>query len=402
MFFLIALTILGLIYGYTGWRIIPPLRLSLPWNLVAWTGLVLLLALPILLIVIRLRGHSLPVWLHDILAWTAYIGLGFAVLTFFLLAFRDLVWSGLSVTHRLLHLAGLLETATSPLTPGDPNRRLFLLNALNLGTVGLSATLSGYGLFAARSRLKVFEVSIPIPGLPEDLEGFRIVQFSDLHVGITIKGDFVESAVDLIETLTPDLIAFTGDLIDGEVEDLRHHVASLGRLSAPHGCFFITGNHEYYNDSTEGWLEEARQLGFTVLLNEHQLVERGKGRLLVAGVTDIGTGQTRFHGPSDPEGALADAPDAHVRLLLAHQPLNIEAAARAGYHLQLSGHTHGGQFIPWKYFIPLQQPFVAGLNRLADTWCYVNRGTGYWGPPLRLGAPAEITLLTLTRAPVQA
>ena len=388
MFFLIALSILGLLYGYTGWRLLAPLRLSLSWSLAVWFSLAILLFLPILAIL--LRNHSLPPRAHDALAWIAYLGLGLVVLTFSLLLVRDLFWLGLSAAERLLPF-------DSPI-PTDPERRRFVLNTLNLGTVGLSVALTGYGIYAARLRLQIFEVSVPIADLPEELEGFRIVQFSDLHVGLTIKRDFVERTVDQIIALSPELIAFTGDLVDGELETLRSEVAPLARLSAPCGCYFVTGNHEYYNSDPAGWVEEVGRLGFTVLLNEHRLVERGRGRLLVAGVTDYSAGQMQRGHTTDPAAALAGGPPDAVRLLLAHQPRSIWKAAEIGCHLQLSGHTHGGQFIPWKYLIPLQQPFVAGLHRYARTWVYVNRGTGYWGPPLRLNVPAEITLLTLTRA----
>lgn len=390
MFILIVFSILGLMYGYTGWRLITPLRLTLPWSLVIWGGVITLLLLPIL--VIRMRSYDFPTWLHDALSWIAYVGLGFVTLTFFLLLGRDLVWLLIAGGGKLLSLAGIQGTAeATPLTLTDPIRRQFLLNTLNLGVVGISTALTGYGFYAARHRFCVFEVPVPIRGLPTELDGFRIVQISDIHVGQTIKRDFVQRAVDRVKELAPDLIALTGDMIDGEVEQLRHHVAPLAELEAPCGCFFVTGNHEYYNNNPEAWIEETRRLGFTVLLNEHRLIERDGGRILLAGVTDYG------HG-SDPEAALADAPPGDVRILLAHQPRSIFAAAKLDCHLQLSGHTHGGQFVPWKYFIPLQQPFVAGLHRFEKTWIYVNRGTGYWGPPLRVGAPAEISLLILKRA----
>jgi len=397
MFFLIAFSILSLIYGYTGWRLITPLRLSLPWNLAAWSGLVALLVLPVL--VIYLRSYGLPPWLHEILSWIAYLGLGFVTLTFSLLALRDLVWLVLIGLGKVLSLAGLYGNPEAlPLTSGDPTRRQFLLNTLNLGALGLAAAAAGYGVYAARSRIKVFRVSVPIDGLPPALNGFRIVQISDIHAGLTIKRDFVQRVVDQGKELAPDLIAFTGDMIDGEVEHLRSHVAPLAELSAPYGCFFVTGNHEYYNNDPEAWVEETRRLGFDVLLNEHRLIPCGDGRILLAGVTDYSVGEIFPDHASDPEGALAGAPSSHVRILLAHQPRSIFAAARLGCHLQLSGHTHGGQFVPWKYLVSLQQPFIAGLDKFEDTWIYVSRGAGYWGPPLRVGVPAEITLLTLKKA----
>jgi uncharacterized protein len=395
MFILIVFGVLGLIYGYSGWRIILPLRLSLPGNLVAGIALVVLLVLPI--IVLRLRSSASGHWWYDLLTWIAFLGLGFAILTFSLLVIRDLAWLGASGLDRILSLSG--RPPSSSLLPAAPDRRLFLLNALNLGVVGLSAGLAGYGLYAARSHLRIFEVSIPIRGLPPAMEGFRIAQISDIHVGLTIKGDYLEKVVEKVEGLAPDLIALTGDLIDGEVEHLRHQVSSLERLNAPCGCFFVTGNHEYYNSNPPAWIAEIERLGFTVLINEHRLVETSGERFLIAGVTDHSAGAVKgLHAASNPQAALGDAPPGLFRLLLAHQPLSIFAAAKAGFDLQLSGHTHGGQFIPWKYAIPLQQPFVAGLHRYENTWIYVNRGTGYWGPPLRLDVPAEISLITLTRA----
>ena len=227
--------------------------------------------------------------------------------------------------------------------------------------------------------------------------GLRIVQISDLHVGPTIKGPFVERLVSRVRELRPDLIAFTGDLADGTVERLAPHTAALGRLTAPLGVYACTGNHEYYS-GVEEWTAQARRLGFDVLINEVRHIDRGGGRLAVAGATDFSAGELVPGHESDPAGALAGSDGADVRILLAHQPRSIEAASRAGCHLQLSGHTHGGQFVPWKYAVRLQQPFLAGLHKVRGTWIYVHRGTGYWGPPLRLGAPSEIAVLTLVQA----
>ena len=326
MFLLIVFGILGIIYGYSGWRIILPLRLSLSENFVAWIALVVLLVLPIH--VLRLRSSAAGHWWYELLTWIAFLELGFAILTFSLLVIRDLGWFGASGLDRILSWSG--RPASSSLLPTAPERRLFLLNALNLSVVGLSASLAGDGLHAARHRLRIFEVSIPIRGLPPSLEGFRIAQISDTHIGLTIKGDFLEKVVEKVEGLAPDLIALTGDLIDGEVEHLRHHVSSLQRLSAPCGCFFVTGNHEYYNNNPAAWIAEIERLGFTVLLNEHRLVEKSGARFLIAGVTDHSAGRTDLHAASDPQAALTDAPPGLFRLLLAHQPLSIFAAAKAG------------------------------------------------------------------------
>jgi predicted MPP superfamily phosphohydrolase len=245
------------------------------------------------------------------------------------------------------------------------------------------------GMILAR-RPRVVRVTVPIVDLPKDLAGFRILQLSDLHVGPTIRRRFVDAVVDRANALLPDLVAVTGDVADGLVPDLREHVAPLARLRAPHGAYFVTGNHEYYWD-VRGWTRELERLGLQVLSNEHRIVERGAGRLLVAGVTDLSSA-------SDPAAAVAGAPPSDVRVLLAHQPRSAFAAQAAGYDLQLSGHTHGGQYFPFNILVRLFQPFVAGMHRLESMWLYVSRGTGYWGPPLRLGAPAEITLLELVPA----
>jgi hypothetical protein len=257
-------------------------------------------------------------------------------------------------------------------------------------TILLGAVLlTVLGVIQAR-RPRVVRVSVPIADLPADLAGLKIVQLSDLHVGSTIRRSFVDRVVDRTNDLVPDLVAVTGDVADGFVPELRDHVAPLGRLRAPLGTFFVTGNHEYYWDP-RGWMRELERLGINVLSNEHRLIERGRGRLLLAGVTDLSAA-------SNPHAAVAGAPDSDVRILLAHQPRTAFAAQDAGFDLQLSGHTHGGQYFPFNVLVRLFQPFVAGLHRLEAMWLYVSRGTGYWGPPLRFGAPSEITLIELTAA----
>ena len=238
---------------------------------------------------------------------------------------------------------------------------------------------------------------MPIAGLPSDLRGLTIGQISDVHAGTTIKGRQVQRIVDAITPHRPDLIAFTGDMVDQSVERLRRHVAPFAGLGAPLGCFFVTGNHEYYAGPLP-WIEEIEKLGFRVLLNEHVIIERGSGRLLLAGVTDLSVGGDVPGHRSDVASSIASAPSADVRVLMAHQPASIDAAVEAGFDLQLSGHTHGGQFPPWKYLVRFHQPYLAGLHKMRDTWIYVNRGAGYWGPPIRLGAPSEVALLTLVDA----
>jgi predicted MPP superfamily phosphohydrolase len=186
--------------------------------------------------------------------------------------------------------------------------------------------------------------------------------------------------------------------VDGSVAELRGHVAPLAGLLSRHGTFFVTGNHEYYSGALP-WMAELRSLGVSVLMNEHVVLERGGASMVLAGVADYGAHHYDPSHRSDPVAALLGAPaDAALRVLLAHQPRSAAAAEQAGFDLQLSGHTHGGQFLPWNFLVRLQQPFTAGLHRLGGLWVYVSRGTGYWGPPKRLGAPSEITHLKLVLA----
>ena len=267
-------------------------------------------------------------------------------------------------------------------------------SAIAVPLMTMLITLVGY--FMARRVAPVKHVEVPLPGLSPDLHGFTIAQISDVHVGPTIKRDFVEAIVERVNRLEADMVAITGDLVDGSVRELAMHTEPLGRLRSRHGTYIVTGNHEYYSGA-QGWIREFRRLGARVLLNEHVILERAGALIAVAGVTDYSAHHFDQHHRSDPHRAIAGAPDDALRILLAHQPRSAHHAAQAGFDLQLSGHTHGGQFWPWNFFVPLQQPFTAGLKRLGTLWIYINRGTGYWGPPMRFGIPSEITLIRLVR-----
>ena len=262
----------------------------------------------------------------------------------------------------------------------------------------LALVLSGLGLLNTRRTARVKTVDVPIPNLPPSLQGFTIAQITDLHVGPTIRAGYIQRIVDRVNRLEPDAVAITGDIVDGPVSELGPHVAPLGGLRSRHGSFFVTGNHEYYAGAGP-WLAEVRRLGIRVLLNEHVVIEREGAQLVLAGVPDYTAHAFDPAHRSDPAAALSGAPPgAAARILLAHQPRTAPAAERAGFDLQISGHTHGGQFFPWIFFVRFQQPFTAGLHRLGRLWVYVSRGTGYWGPPKRIAAPSEITRLRLVAA----
>ena len=253
------------------------------------------------------------------------------------------------------------------------------------------------GFFMARRVAPVVRVNVPLAGLPVQLEGFTIAQISDIHVGATIKRNFVQAIVDRVNRLGADMVAITGDVVDGSVGDLAHHTAPLAELASRHGTYVVTGNHEYYSGA-HAWIGELRRLGTRVLLNEHVVLVHDGARLTVAGVTDFSAHHFDPSHRSDPHAAAVGAPADALKVLLAHQPRSARSAEEAGYDLQLSGHTHGGQFWPWNLLVRLQQPFTGGLNRLGRMWVYINRGTGYWGPPMRFGIPSEITLIRLVRA----
>jgi uncharacterized protein len=272
------------------------------------------------------------------------------------------------------------------------------LSVSAIGVAALAAIVTLLGFLNARRRAAIVKVDIPIRDLPDELHGFTIAQISDVHVGPTIKRAYVDAIVDAVNDLKADLIAVTGDIVDGSVRDLAGHTQPLARLNARHGAYLVTGNHEYYSGE-RAWTAEFERLGLRVLMNEHVVVNHDGARIVVAGVADYSAHHFNPAQRSDPVAALKDAPeDAGARILLAHQPRSAPAAAAAGFDLQLSGHTHGGQFWPWMFFVRLQQPFTAGLHRLSDLWIYISRGTGYWGPPKRFGSPSEITRLRLVKA----
>jgi predicted MPP superfamily phosphohydrolase len=354
-----------LLHLYVGQRLLTQTPLAPAWRLVGWVGILLLILAPFMALFVG-RVERMP----------GKRGLEVAGFT----------GTGLSSLLIVFALAGDALHARAWLGVGG----------FQLAVVGGAVAVLLIGVWRARRPAMVRVVDVPITGLPSDLEGFRIAQLSDLHVGPTLKRKFVERVVDTTNGLKPDLIALTGDVADGFPPALRDEVAPLGGLRAPHGKYFVTGNHEYYWDAA-GWVRELEGLGFNTLVNGHRVIRRGTGRIVLAGVTDLSSRGLPGH-TSDPAAAVAGAPESDVRVLLAHQPKSAFAARAAGYDLQLSGHTHGGQYFPFNLLVRLFQPFVAGLHRLEAMWLYVSRGTGYWGPPLRLGAPAEITLIQLTRA----
>lgn len=261
---------------------------------------------------------------------------------------------------------------------------------------GLSVVTAVLGLFQASIGLKIKTIEILLEHLPVEFDGYKIAQISDLHVSSLIGRRYTQMVVDRVNQLSPDIIVMTGDFIDGSVQNLQYRVAPLGTLKSPDGRFFITGNHEYYYGA-QSWVDEHRRLGTTVLLNEHRIIKRRGAEILLAGVTDRSGGAFFLDHKQDIDKSLQGAPKEIIKILLAHHPGCYKEAESKGIDLQLSGHTHGGQFFPWQFAVKLIHRYYHGLYRHGRMWVYVNPGTGFWGPPLRSTVPPEITLLILKR-----
>ncbi len=244
----------------------------------------------------------------------------------------------------------------------------------------------------------VRRVDIPVEGLAADLDGFRIVQITDLHAGPTMRRAYVQRVVDMTKALAPDLIALTGDMVDGAVARLAPRVAPLQALASDERAFFVLGNHDYYSGAAP-WTAHFRAMGFNVLENAHVTIARGAARLLVGGVIDFAARMGDASARPRPDLATDGETGPAFRLLLAHNPKIAPLAEQAGFDLQLSGHTHAGQFFPWTFVIHwVHGPHASGLSRRGRLWVYVSAGTGTWGPPVRLGTRPEITLLRLVPA----
>ena len=393
VFGVVALLVLGGGSAYVGWRLTAHLGLTA--RIAVWATFGLMFVL-VFLAFSMMAAETRAAW-HSPIHLTGFILLGLFSLLFagFVLV-DDLKVIGW-VVDWLLKKFGK-EPLVQSLLPADQSRRAFLANVVRLAVVGVAGGLTAWGVRRAMQLPEVVEVDIPIPNLPEQFEGFRIVQLTDIHVCPSLTADYVQGVVEIANDLEPDLVAVTGDLIDGRVSPLREDVKPLEKLASRHGTFVVTGNHEYYS-GVEEWLPEFRKLGMKVLLNEHAVIDRDGRKLVLAGVTDSSAHQMEPSHRSDPAKAAAGAPeDAAAKVMLAHQPRSAYEAVELGFDLTLCGHTHGGQFFPWTLVVGLVQPFSQGLYRHKGKHIYTSRGTGYWGPPLRTGGRSEITLVRLKRA----
>jgi predicted MPP superfamily phosphohydrolase len=399
-----AFTCLGLIHYYVWRRMVRsttrpgPARRIGTWIVIGLSALVVLT-----FIGSRVFPHPVAV----ALAWPGYLWLAvvfyllvtLAVLELPALATRLWLRRRATTAQPVPALVGGGSTAPAehpepgPPTDVDASRRRLLARgvAITAGLASVGLVGSGVGTALGPPRLK--RIQIPLARLPRTADGLRIALVADIHLGPLLGRGHMQRIVDLVNGLDADLVAVVGDLVDGSVAELGGAAAALRDLRSRHGAFFVTGNHEYFSGYRE-WVEEIARLGVRPLRN--QRVEL-PGGVDLAGVNDV-TGSSYGDGP-DIGRALADRDPARPVVLLAHQPIQAHDAARHGVDVQLSGHTHGGQIVPFNLVVRLaQQPLVSGLGEVDGMPVYVTNGAGFWGPPVRVGAPPDITLVQLRTA----
>ncbi|MDY7226464.1 metallophosphoesterase [Hyalangium rubrum] len=373
--------VLGHLYLYR--RLVRPLVRGRVPRLLAMAVLVLLSAL---LMYRRSLEDLFPASVAGVLAVATYTWMGLALFLVLALLFLDL-------TRGLVVLGKRLRVPSAP--PVDEARRHFLARAVAGTAVVTGGGVAAYGRWRAFAAPEVTEISVRVPKLPKALDGLSIVQLTDIHVGPFIERRFMDELVRRANALRPDLVAITGDLVDGDVATLGGAVAALGNLKSRFGSFFVTGNHEYFSGEV-AWTGFLEKLGLQVLRNRHMSVGDAGGSLDLVGVDDWSGGRRRGRPGYDLDQALMGRDPDRASVLLAHQPANFKVAAERGVDVQLSGHTHGGQLFPMTLFIGLSWEHSAGLYQHGGSHLYVSRGCGFWGPPMRVGSPPELLKLVLT------
>ncbi|MFC6594384.1 metallophosphoesterase [Kitasatospora paranensis] len=379
------------------------------------SGTVLLVVLPLLSVGALVGGRAFPLAVERWFAWPGYLWL--AVLLYLVLAL--LVGEAVRpLLNRLLRrgpgspepvpadvavpAASAGTGASEPVSesvsgpaptpvaggPVDPSRRLLVARGVAVAAGGAALAVVGNGAYGVLRGPRLKQVTVPLAKLPRRAHGYRIAVVSDIHLGPILGRSHTQRIVDTINRVQPDLITIVGDLVDGSVPDLGPAAEPLAQLRARDGAYFVTGNHEYFSGAAP-WVEFVRSLGVHPLENARTEL----AHFDLAGVNDL-AGTAEGHGP-DFDRALGDRDRSRVAVMLSHQPVTVYESVRHGVDLQLSGHTHGGQLWPGNYLAELANPTVAGLERYGDTELYVTRGAGAWGPPVRVGAPSDITVVTL-------
>ncbi|PBC76137.1 hypothetical protein BX265_0839 [Streptomyces sp. TLI_235] len=406
---LVAVALLTLVHWYVWRRTVRDV--SAPGSAWRRIGTGLLVLLPLLSLGALIGGRALPLAVERWLAWPGYLWL--AVLLYLVLA----LLAGEAVRPVLLRLGRPKPAArpqpvavapgapaaaerdpappaverypfTAGTGPADPSRRLLVARGAAVAAGATAAAVVGNGAYGVLRGPRLKQVTVPLAKLPRQTHGYRIAVVSDIHLGPILGRAHTQRIVDTINSTQPDLITIVGDLVDGTVPELGAAAEPLARLRARDGAFFVTGNHEYFSGAAP-WVEFVRELGVHPLENARTEL----AHFDLAGVNDI-AGTAEGQGP-DYDRALGDRDTRRAAVLMAHQPVAVHEAVRRGVDLQLSGHTHGGQLWPGNYLAALANPTVAGLERYGDTQLYVTRGAGAWGPPVRVGAPSDITIVTL-------
>ncbi len=396
IFLFIMVLVLLVAVLYCGFRLIPRTSLRGKRKVLAW----IFICLPLLNVPLNMyiRTNSFegtsPLWL-DVALFISYILLGLLSTLFTFSFMYDLFLGSKWLYKKFFPNLPSASIATSAELE-NKSRRIFMQNSISAGIASTAAGMVLFGAHEALSLPQTKHIRVPIKNLPKNFHGFSIVQLTDLHINKPLPVTRMEKIVQTVNSYTPDVIVITGDLSDSHVKHVQTHTEPLRALKAKEGKYFVTGNHEYYTN-VQQWLAEVARLDLINLHNEHRSIERGAHRLLMCGVPDLQAFQ--FTGEkSDPVAAQAGSRQGDIKILLSHQPQSIYKAVDVDYDLQISGHTHGGQFFPWNYVIDFVQPYVHGLYKVENTHLYVSRGTGYWGPAVRIGAASEITLLTLVPA----
>ncbi len=389
LFATVASLILFLGAGYVGHRLSALVSLKWRWLLWATVG-ALFVCMPAAFMLMRART---PAFWHQPLFLIGFLVMGLMSLLFAGFLLLDIGRGLLALADRLAAM-GTGEGISQRILPDSPERREFLTKALRYAVAAGALALTGWGFWSTRRIPEVVPVDVPIDNLPPALDGFRIAQLTDLHVCPDIGKDYVEAVVKAVNELEVDLVAFTGDLADGQVEVLRRDTEPLASLKSTFGTYFVNGNHEYYSD-IPGWEARIKELGMRNLVNDHVLLEHGGATVALAGITDPQA--KRMVGVEAPDigKALTGVPADATRLLLSHNPSMVKDALDQNLDLILCGHTHGGQYFPWTGVVNAVMPYPCGYYQEGKTSIYTSRGTGYWGPPIRTNGAGEITLITL-------
>ncbi|MEV5531562.1 metallophosphoesterase [Streptomyces prunicolor] len=405
---LVAVAVLGGAHWYVWRRLVRDTTRA--WGPARVTGTAVLIAGPLLMIAaLAAERGGAPFWLQRALGWPGFLWMALAIYLLLAVLAGELLRPPL---RRFLERRGRAEEgveeheapafATVPEAASEaasepprrsaplavPSRRLFVSRVVGGAAAAAAVGTVGYGTYGVLRGPSVKRITVPLAKLPRSAHGFRIAVVSDIHLGPVLGRGFAQRVVDTINSTQPDLIAVVGDLVDGSVKNLGPAAAPLAQLRARHGSFFVTGNHEYFSGAEE-WLEEVRTLGIHTLENARTELPGFD----LAGVNDL-QGESEGQGP-DFGKALGDRDTTRACVLLAHQPVQIHEAVKHNVDLQLSGHTHGGQLWPGNFIAAAANPTVAGLERYGDTELYVSRGAGAWGPPTRVGAPSDITVVEL-------